>query len=71
MLLIDGNACDELAEWDALVDTASERELSVAEAARKDELGRNYDDMILRRAHAAMLLQSRGHDLSDPAILRA
>lgn len=62
---------EQLAEWDGLVAADSERELSAAEAKRKEALGREYDEMILRRAHAAMLLTSRGHDLSNPATLRA
>jgi hypothetical protein len=28
-----------------------------------------YDMMILQRAHAAVLLQQRGYDLSDPKVL--
>lgn len=42
--------------------------LSVEEEAQKQALLREYDETILRRAHAAMLLQTRGFDVSDPAI---
>jgi hypothetical protein len=60
-----------LAEWDALLNAAQQRTLSVDEERRKQQLGREYDETILRRAHAAMLLKSRGYDLADPTILQA
>jgi hypothetical protein len=38
------------------------------ELKQKQFLLREYDETILRRAHAAMLLQTRGFDVSDPVI---
>ena len=60
-----------LSEWDALGADSERRKLTPDEAERQAMLSREYDEMLLRRAHAAMLLQSRGHDLSDPTILAA
>jgi|CXWK01.1.fsa_nt_gi hypothetical protein len=56
-------------EFDALHDAAEERDLAIDELKRRDELLREYGEHMLRRAHAAVLLQSRGFDMSDPAVL--
>ena len=56
-------------EFEALHDAAEERDLTVNELKRRDELLREYGEQMLRRAHAAVLLQSRGFDMSDPAVL--
>lgn len=55
----------QLAEWDRLHDLAQERELTSAEEQSRQQLSQLYDETILRRSHAAMLLHSRGYDLSD------
>lgn len=56
----------ELAE---LNDTAQSRSLTDDEYNRREALLDTYDRMMVRRAQAAYLLQSRGYDLSDPAVL--
>lgn len=41
-------------------------------SAQQQELGvylAEYDQIVLQRAHAAVLLQQRGYDLSNPQIL--
>ncbi len=60
-----------LAEWDALIDADHQGALTIAEKQRKQQLSREYDETILRRAHAAMLLKSRGYALDDPQVLAA
>lgn len=59
---------EQLAELDSL-NASSPESLTATEKARKQTLLREYDETILRRAHAAMLLQGRGFNLSNPAIL--
>lgn len=61
---------EQVAEMDALRDIGAERPLTPDEQARQQDLLREYDETILRRAHAAMLLSSRGYDLSDPVVLQ-
>lgn len=61
---------EQLAEMDLLRETKEERPLNPNEMARQQDLLREYDETVLRRAHAAMLLSSRGYDLSDPNILQ-
>ena len=58
----------QLAELDQL-STKPPESLSADEVERKQALLHEYDETILRRAHAAMLLQSRGFDLSNPSVL--
>lgn len=60
---------DQLYDMTILEDDAGERELTAEEQLRQAELLRQYDEVILRRAHAAVLLQSRGYDMSDPRVL--
>ncbi|MBK8903777.1 MAG: hypothetical protein IPM53_21530 [Anaerolineaceae bacterium] len=61
---------EQLAEMDMLRDTKQERVLTPEETNRQQDLLRAYDETVLRRAHAAMLLNSRGYELTDPTILQ-
>ena len=45
------------------------RGLTADEEARREVLLDDYDRMMVRRAQAASILQSRGYDLSDPRVL--
>ena len=57
---------EELAD---LNDVAHSRSLTDEEEARRAALLDTYDRIMVRRAQAAGILQSRGHDLSDPSSL--
>lgn len=57
---------NELAQ---LNEIAGERSLTATEQARQQTLLNEYNEIILRRAHAATLLQARGHDMSNPLVL--
>ena len=46
------------------------KSLSTAEDKRREELLRLYDRTMVRRAQAALHLQSRGYDISDPKLLQ-
>lgn len=59
---------EDLAELERLGDGPSQT-LTPVEETRKQALLREYDETLLRRAHAAMLLQGRGFDMSDPFVL--
>jgi len=61
---------EQLAEMDRLREIVSERALTSDENKQQQDLLREYDETMLRRAHAAMLLNSRGYDLSDPKIVQ-
>lgn len=61
---------EQLAEMERLRQLAEKRSLTPDERIRQQDLLREYDETILRRAHAAMLLMSRGYDLSDPKLLQ-
>lgn len=61
---------EEQLELAQLNGEAQRRPLSPAEAARQQTLVDNYDRILVRRAHAAELLQTRGYDLRDPSVLR-
>lgn len=61
---------EEQLELAQLNGEAQRRSLSPAEAARQQTLVDNYDRVLVRRAHAAELLQARGYDLRDPSVLR-
>ncbi len=50
---------------------AKERALTEEENKQLDALLDKYDRMMVRRAQAALILKNRGHDLSDPSVLRA
>jgi hypothetical protein len=58
------------AELVQLNGAAGERPLSPSEADRQRVLLNEYNEAILRRAHAALLLKARGYDISDPKIFR-
>lgn len=58
----------ELAELNAM---AHERMLTAAEEVRQDFLLSFYEKAMVRRGQAAIVLQSRGYDLSDPSVLSA
>lgn len=60
---------DLLSDMEALEGNAEERDLTPDEQALQAGLLRQYNEMILRRAHAAVLLKSRGYDMSDPLVL--
>ena len=60
---------EEQKELADLNDEAQFRTLTDNEYNRREALLDSYDRMMVRRAQAAYLLQSRGYDLSDPAIL--
>lgn len=61
----------EQAELAMLGELQGGRELTAVEQQRQNELLEQYDEIVLRRAHAAILLQARGHDLSDTTALQA
>ncbi len=58
-------------ELSRLNETSHERPLTAAEQQRQRALLNEYDETILRRAHAAVLLKARGYDMSDPEVLRS
>jgi hypothetical protein len=57
------------AEMDALLADKGRGEIETSAGQRLDELVRAHEVLTLRRAQAALLLQRRGHDMSDPAKL--
>lgn len=59
---------NEWEEFRRLGSEGRERELTEDEKYRQDILLAAYDAMVLRRAHAAILLKERGYDISDPSI---
>ncbi len=54
---------------DALLARKGQGELTSDEQQTLDRLLHEYQSLVLRRAQAAMLLQRRGYDMSDPAVL--
>lgn len=60
---------EQLAEMDQLREKANEGILTKEEEAQRKALLQEYEETVLRRAHAAVLLKTRGYDLSDPTIL--
>jgi hypothetical protein len=48
-----------------LAEVQEERPLNTAELVQQEALLTAYDELLLRRAHAAVLLQARGHDLTN------
>lgn len=50
--------------------TGQERSLTKGELEQRDRLLILYEEAVLRRSHAAILLKSRGYDISDPSLLR-
>lgn len=61
----------EQAELAELNEAARERALTAAEVTRQDFLLSLYEKTMVRRGQAAIVLQSRGYDLSDPSVLSA
>jgi len=59
----------ELEELEQLRESQNARPLTTEEQQRQEKLLTLYDELLLRRSHAAVLLQTRGHNLSDPANL--
>jgi hypothetical protein len=47
-----------------------QRPLTKNELEQRDRLLILYEETVLRRSHAAILLKSRGYDISDPSVLR-
>ena len=60
---------EQLEQIDQFQAIKNKRSLSPDESSQYETLLRDYDETILRRAHAAMLLNERGFDLSDPSVL--
>lgn len=59
----------EQAELDTLLDEKGRGELSDEAQQRLARLLAEYELMVLARAQAAVLLQQRGYDVSDPVVL--
>jgi alpha-amylase/alpha-mannosidase (GH57 family) len=60
----------EQEELSVLNHSAQQRTLRKSEQARQQGLVDAYERMMIRRAHAALLLKGRGYNLSDPSVLR-
>ena len=60
---------EEQHELAYLNDEAESRSLNDDEYTQRETLLDAYDRMMIRRAKAASILQSRGYDLSDPTVL--
>lgn|GEM_PF-1054448 len=61
----------EQEELATLNDLAQQRSLTQAEQAHQQVLVEAYERVMIRRAHAALLLKLRGYDLSEPTVLHA
>jgi hypothetical protein len=61
---------EELHDLAKLNDEAQRQPLTGSQAQRQHALLDKYNHVMVRRAEAARLLQTRGYDLSDPAILQ-
>lgn len=59
----------EQAELAELNELAHERALTSTEVARQETLLSLYEKTMVRRGQAALVLQSRAFDLSDPSVL--
>jgi hypothetical protein len=55
---------------DTLLADKGRGEITSAGEGRLEELVRTHELSSLRRAQAALLLQRRGYDMSDPATLK-
>lgn len=60
----------EQAELAILNDQAQRAPLSPTQIEQRDRLLEQYDRVIVRRARAAEVLQGRGYDISNPAVLQ-
>lgn len=47
-----------------------QRPLTKSELEQRDRFLILYEETVLRRSHAAILLKSRGYDISNPSVLR-
>lgn len=61
---------NELEDLEQLGESQKVRPLTNEEQRRQEHLLTLYDELMLRRSHAVILLQARGHDLSNPANLQ-
>lgn len=61
---------DQRARLEALHDEQQRAPLSREEATEEESLLALYRDTLLVRAQAAVLLQHRGYDISDPAVFQ-
>jgi hypothetical protein len=55
---------------DSLLAKKGQGTLTAEEQKTLDQLAADYQSLILRRGQAAVLLQSRGYNMSDPAVLK-
>lgn len=60
----------ELDELEQLRESQKVRSLTDQEKQQQEKLLTLYDELLLRRSHAAVLLQARGLDLSDSTYLQ-
>jgi hypothetical protein len=56
-------------QMDELLARKGQGELTATEQQTLDRLLLEYQTLVLRRGQAAVLLQRRGYDVSDPAVL--
>jgi len=56
-------------QMDDLLVQKGQAQLVAAEQQTLDRLVGEYQSLVLRRGQAAVLLQRRGYDMSDPAVL--
>jgi len=54
---------------DEFLSRKAEDDLDISEEQTLDRLLAEYETLILRRGQAAVLLQRRGYDMSDPSVL--
>ncbi len=57
-------------QTDSLLAKKRQGTLAADDQKLLDQLTAEYQSLILRRGQAAVLLQSRGYDMSDPAVLK-
>lgn len=60
---------DHYARLDELLAEKSSRVLNGVEQHELDQLMAEYEQVVLRRAQAAVLLKQRGYELANPAVL--
>lgn len=64
-------AAEHHQQMDDLLARKGRAPLTVAEQQNLDRLLGEYQSLVLRRGQAAVLLQRRGYDMSDPDVLAA
>jgi hypothetical protein len=57
-------------QMDALLAKKGQGKITPEEQAKLDKLLEDYQTNVLRRGQAAVLLQRRGYDMSNPAVLK-